>query len=130
MGDKKKITPSSFHKGVLLFDKENWKPEFDEWNNQYDNSLNQGLSTGEIVKVYAWEYIMKDRLLQMEEELNQYFRIVDTIELSKIHEVKNIIKWECNLNSVWLKKLFISIEIVELSRYPVNKSIYEAYNLF
>jgi len=111
MGDKKKITPSSFHKGVLLFDKENWKPEFDEWNNQYDNSLNQGLSTGEIVKVYAWEYIMKDRLLQMEEELNQYFRIVDTIELSKIHEVKNIIKWECNLNSVRLKNYSFRLKL-------------------
>lgn len=130
MGDKKKITPSSFHKGVLLFDKENWKPEFDEWNNQYDNSLNQGLSTGEIVKVYAWEYIMKDRLLQMEEELNQYFRIVDTIELSKIHEVKDIIEslYSNKVNKVrnllfryfepyedgqeWIKNLFLCAEAI------------------
>lgn len=95
--EKKRMTPPfPLRKGVLFFDEKNWKFEFDEWNKKNDNALEEWLSTGEIVKVYDWEYIKKDRLLQMEDVVKQFFRIVDKRNLSKVYEMKDKITSLCD----------------------------------
>ncbi len=88
--NEKEMAPlSSFRKGVLLFDEKNWKNEFDEWNIKNNNVLNEWLSTGEVVRIYDWEYIQKDRLLQMEDYVKRFFKIIATKKSSVIYEIKD-----------------------------------------
>ncbi len=110
MGERKedKKVVINLQKGTLWLDRENWRAEFEEWNEKNNNILNKLLSTGEMVRVYDWQYITKDRLLELESAVKQFFKIVSAKNLPRICEVKDTIVPLCN-NRIDLVKKILSI---------------------